>query len=220
VEPIQGILDFLPSLLQGAIVTLQVTLLSIVLALLLSFAAGFGRLSGYRLVRWCTAVYVEVFRGTSLLIQLFWLYFALPMLLDVRLSTMTVAILALGLNYGAYGSEVVRSSIRSVPQGQIEAAIALNMTPRQRMQRVILPQAWRMMLPAFSNLQIELLKGSSLVYLITLADLTYQGMILRSYDSSSTTEILTLLLIIYFVIAYLMTLGIRYLERRASVGRL
>lgn len=103
-------------------------------------------------------VYVEIFRGTSLLIQLFWIYFALPMVLDIRMSAMTAAILALGLNYGAYGSEVVRSSILAIPKGQIEASIALNMTPFQRMRRIIFPQAWTMMLPGFGNLQIELLK--------------------------------------------------------------
>lgn len=155
-----------------------------------------------------------------MLVQLFWLYFALPMLLDIRMSAMAAAVLALGLNYGAYGSEVVRGSILSVPKGQYEAAMALNMSPWLRMRRIILPQAMALMLPSFGNLLIELLKGTSLVYLITLMDLTYQGMVLRSFDNSSTPQIFALLLLIYFIMAYSLTLGIRFLERRAVKGRI
>jgi polar amino acid transport system permease protein len=135
------------------------------------------------------------------------------------MSAMTAAVLALGLNYGAYGSEIVRSSIEAVPRGQTEAAIALNMTPGQRLWRIIGPQALRMALPSLGNLQIELLKGTSLVSLITLSELTYQGMMLRSYDMSRTAIIFGLILLIYFVIAQLLTFMVRLLERRFAVGR-
>jgi polar amino acid transport system permease protein len=206
-------------LLKGTLVTIQLTFFATLVAILLSFAVGMIRLSKYRTLRLIAGFYVEALRGTSLLVQLFWLYFALPMLLDIRMPAIVAAVLALGLNYGAYGSEVVRSSILAVAKGQTEACIALNMTSWQRLRRIQLPQAVVMMLPAFGNLQIELLKGTSLVYLITLSDLTYQGMILRTYDMSQTTMIFTSLLAIYFILAYTLTLGIRYLERRASVGR-
>ncbi|MGG3840148.1 ectoine/hydroxyectoine ABC transporter permease subunit EhuC [Paenibacillus thiaminolyticus] len=213
-------LEYVPTLLQGAWVTLQIVCFSVILAIICAFAAGLTRLSKYRVIRFISAVYVEVFRGTSLLVQLFWLYFALPMLLDIRMSAMAAAVLALGLNYGAYGSEVVRGSILSVPKGQYEAAMALNMSPWLRMRRIILPQAMALMLPSFGNLLIELLKGTSLVYLITLMDLTYQGMVLRSFDNSSTPQIFALLLLMYFIMAYSLTLGIRFLERRAVKGRM
>jgi polar amino acid transport system permease protein len=206
-------------LFKGTIVTIQLTFFATLLAVSLSFAVGMIRLSKYRILRFIAGFYVEALRGTSLLVQLFWIYFALPMLLDIRLPAIAAAVLALGLNYGAYGSEVVRSSIQAVDKGQSEAGIALNMTSWQRLRRIQLPQAIVMMLPAFGNLQIELLKGTSLVYLITLSDLTYQGMILRSYDMSQTTMIFASLLAIYFILAYTLTLGIRYLERKASVGR-
>jgi polar amino acid transport system permease protein len=127
-------------------------------------------------------------------------------------------VLALGLNAGAYGSEVVRSAILAVDTGQTEAGIALNFTPWQRMLRIILPQAFVMMLPAFGNLQIELLKGTALVSLITLSDLTYQAMILNA-STLKTTEIFSLLLIMYFLIAWPLTRGVRWLEQRLSVGR-
>ncbi|UVI33231.1 ectoine/hydroxyectoine ABC transporter permease subunit EhuC [Paenibacillus spongiae] len=212
-------LDLLPPLLTGLKTTLLLTFYSIIVALCCAFLAGIGRLSRSPILRGIITAYVEIFRGTSLLVQLFWIYFALPMLLDIRLSAMTAAVLALGLNYGAYGSEVVRSSILAVPKGQIEASIALNMTPYQRMRRIVLPQAWAMMLPGFGNLQIELLKGTSLVYLITLMDVTYQGITLRSYDISRTPAIFAWLLILYFIVAYALTLIIRLAERKATAGR-
>ncbi|TBL68493.1 ectoine/hydroxyectoine ABC transporter permease subunit EhuC [Paenibacillus thalictri] len=213
------IAEFLPSLLKGALVTLEITVLSVILAAAVAFIAGLLRLSRFRIIRALVIVYVEVFRGTSLLVQLFWLYFALPMLLNIQIPAMTAAMLALGLNYGAYGSEVVRSSILAVPAGQYEAAAALNMSPGLRMRRIILPQALVRMLPSFGNLQIELLKGTSLVYLITLMDLTYQGMVLRTFDSSKTPEIFILLLILYFIMSYAFTCAIRIAERRAARGR-
>jgi ectoine/hydroxyectoine ABC transporter, permease protein EhuC len=212
-------LELLPPLLKGFKTTLMLTALSIVAALVFAMLAGLARMSLRVWFRWPAAAYVEVFRGTSLLVQLFWIYFALPMLLDIQLSAMTAAVLALSLNYGAYGSEVVRSSIAAVPKGQTEAAIALNMTPSQRLRSIILPQAWRMMLPGFGNLQIELLKGTSLVYLITLADVTYQAMMLRTYDLSSTAAIFVWLLVLYFAAASVLTWLVRFAERRAAAGR-
>ncbi|WP_411502310.1 ectoine/hydroxyectoine ABC transporter permease subunit EhuC [Brevibacillus centrosporus] len=211
-------MQMIPLLLEGAATTVQVTALSVLVAFFVSFAAGFGRLSKWLWVRSMTTVYVEIFRGTSLLVQMFWLFFALP-LLGIELPPMVAGVIALGLNYGAYGSEVVRSSIVAVPKGQTEAAIALNMSPLLRMRRIILPQAFVMMLPSFGNLLIELLKGTSLLSLITLADLTFQGMLLRTFDSSRTFQIFGLMLVMYFLMAYPLTLAMRWLERRASVGR-
>jgi polar amino acid transport system permease protein len=126
--------------------------------------------------------------------------------------------MALGLNYGAYGAEVVRSSILAIPKEQTEAAIALNMTWFQRTRLVILPQAFLIMLPTFGNLLIELLKGTSLVSLVTITDLTYQGVLLNT-TTLKTTEIFSLMLVMYFVIAMPLTMGVRWLERRASIGR-
>ncbi|WP_208925337.1 ectoine/hydroxyectoine ABC transporter permease subunit EhuC [Desulfitobacterium hafniense] len=212
-----AILDILPALLKGLEITLIITLLATLLALVLAFLAGFGRLSKYPPLRFLAAVYVEAFRGTSLLVQLFWIYFALP-ILGISLPPLTAGVLTLGLNCGAYGSEVVRSAILAVPKGQTEAGIALNFSPWQRMRRIILPQAFVMMLPGFGNLQIELLKSTSLVSLITLADLTYQASVLNA-STMETTLIYSLLLVIYFLIAWPLTRGIRWIENRLTVGR-
>lgn len=208
----------LPALLQGLGVTVQLTIYSAILAFIVSFLVGFGRLSRLYLIRVVCVVFVEVFRGTSLLVQLFWLYFVLPQI-GIWLPSALAGLLALGLNSGAYGSEIVRSSILAIPKGQIEAAIALNMTPVQRMRSVILPQAFRIMLPSFGNLLIELLKGTSLVSLITISDMTFQATTLRTNMNQYTPEIFGLLLILYFLVAYPLTLSVRWFERRLSTGR-
>lgn len=211
-------IDFLPTLLQGAEVTIKVAVLSAMVAVFAAFASGLCKLSKYWLVRTVSGIYVEIFRGTSLLVQLFWLYFALPFV-GIEMPMMLAAVLAVGLNFGAYGSEIVRSSILAVPKGQWEAALALNMTPRQRLIHIVLPQAGMRMLPPFGNLMIELIKSTSLVYFITMADLTYQAMVLRNNYISWTPEILLLLLLIYFVISVLVSFGIRMLERILTAGR-
>ncbi|WP_454190790.1 ectoine/hydroxyectoine ABC transporter permease subunit EhuC [Paenibacillus sp. Marseille-Q7038] len=212
-------IDFLPSLLKGAEITVLVAFFSSILAIIVSFIVGLLRLSKLWIVRTVSAIYVEIFRGTSLLVQLFWLYFALPFI-GIELPKMLAAILAIGLNFGAYGSEIVRSAVLAVPKGQTEAAIALNMKSWQRLTHVILPQASLQMLPSFGNQMVELIKSTSLVYFITMADLTYQAMVLRNNYISFTTEILVLLLLMYFVIATLVSIAVRLLERKLTTGRL
>jgi polar amino acid transport system permease protein len=211
--------EFLPRLLEGAWLTVQITLLSAALALVLAFVAGLSGLSRSRLLRGVTRVYVEFFRGTSVMVQLFWLFFALP-LLGWELEPMFAGILALGLNLGAYGSEVVRGAVQAIPKEQYEATTALNMTGLQRMRLVILPQAVVGMLPPFGNLIIELMKATALVSLITLGDLTFNAQVLRA-STGETTLIFTMVLLIYFALAQLLTVGMRWLERRAkaSIGQ-
>lgn len=210
----------LPPLLHGAAVTAGITVISTLLGAALAFAAGFGRLSRNRLLRYTASLYVEIFRGTSLLVQLFWLFFALP-LLGINLSPLSAGILGLGLNIGAYGAEVVRGAMQAVPRGQLEAAQALNFKPLQVLLRIQLPQALPEMMPPFGNLAVQNLKDSALVSLITLADLTFQAQDLRN-RTLETTPILTLTLFIYFGMALVISYGMRRLERyviRASGRR-
>ncbi|ONK25190.1 ectoine/hydroxyectoine ABC transporter permease subunit EhuC [Bacillus sp. VT-16-64] len=214
---IDNVTMFLPELLQGAKVTIQVLLLSAVLAFFLAFLFGLGRVSRFWIVRFLTGVMVELFRGTSLLVQMFFFFFALPAF-GVELSPFTAGVIALSLNYGAYASEIVRGAILAIPGGQTEAGIALNMTRWQRMRLVILPQAFKIMLPGFGNISIELLKGTSLVSLVTLADLTFQGRMLKDNYTGDQVEIFTLLLLLYFVIALPLIFGARWLEKRAAKG--
>jgi polar amino acid transport system permease protein len=208
--------DLVPLLLAGAGVTVELTLGAAAVAGAAALLAGLGRLSRAGPVRWLAGGYVEVFRGTSALVQLFWVYFALP-LFGIRLDAMAAGILVLGLNTGAYGAEVVRGAIRAIPRGQREAATALNLTGAQAMWHVILPQAAVAMLPPAGNLLIELLKNTSLVSLITLGELTFSGQVLRA-ETLRTAEIFSLVLAIYFLLALAMTCGVRALERRVSPG--
>lgn len=211
-----GFRDFLPGLLTGAWVTLQITVAGCALAVVMGLIAGLCKLYGARPLRWLAVLYIEVFRGTSALVQLFWLFFVLPHF-GVHLSPMAVAIIALGLNVGAYGAEVVRGAIVAVPRGQFEAAIALNMSHLTTMWRIILPQALVRMIPPWGNLFIELLKASALVSLITISDLTF-----KAYQINQTTfrtvEIFSLVLVMYLGIALIITLSMRMLETRAGAG--
>jgi polar amino acid transport system permease protein len=204
----------LPPLLHGAVVTLKVTGLSAVLAGVVALVFGFARLARNPLIRFPAAVYVEVFRGVSALVLMFWVFFALP-LLGVSLQPLTAGVLALGLSYGAYAAEVVRGAVLQVPRGQIEAGIALNYSYLQRVRLVILPQSFLAMLPPLGNLLVDLLKGTSLVSLITLRDLTNAGRI-EQEAVGHTTEVFSYMLIIYFVMCFVLTRGVRFMERRVS----
>jgi len=202
---------------EGVGVTLTLTLFSTILALFLGFIAGLARMSENKIVRGIASVYVEFFRGSALLVLLFWIYYVLP-LLGVTMSPMLAGILAIGLNYGAYVSEVVRSGFESVPEGQDEAGVALNMSKRQRLVRIIFPQAFVLMIPNLGNQLIELFKATSLVSLITLSDLTYQADLLNG-STFETTRIYIALLLIYFVLAWPMSKGMELLERKLTEGK-
>lgn len=213
-----GAIDIINVLMRGVTVTVSLLLASGILALAVAFISGLSRVSGVKIVRVLTTIYVEFFRGTSLLVQLFWIFFVLPQLFGIRLDPFMAGVITLGLNYGAYASEIVRGSILAVPEGQTEAAVALNMSKFQRMRFIILPQALRTMLPGFGNISIELLKGTSLVSLITLQDMMYLAQNLRASDYSLSLQVFGILLIMYFVLALPLIILSRYLEKRASQG--
>ena len=187
---------------QGLGTTVSIFLAAAGLAFLMAFIAGLCRLSGNIIIRGFTAFYVEIFRGTSLIVQLFWLYYAVPMLFGINLgSNWWIGVIAVALNYGAYMSEVVRTSIISGDKGQTEAGIALNLSRFQRMKDVILPQALRLMLPEFGNYSIQILKGTALVSLIGLTDLLYYGDLYRSTNLSEGPLAYLMVLVMYFIIA-------------------
>lgn len=208
--------DFLPELLRGVIVTLQVTAGGAVVAVLAALGAALARLYGPTPLRWFATTYVEVFRGTSALVQLFWLFFVLPHF-GLTLSPLVVGIAALGLNVGAYGAEVVRGAIGSVTRGQWEAATALNLTRAQALRRIILPQAFVTMIPPWGNLFIELLKATSLVSLITLSDLAFKAQQINQ-NTLRTAEVFGSVLLVYLALSVLITVAMRALETRAARG--
>ena len=214
------VLILFPLLMQGVLVTIKIAFYSSVLAIIMAIIAAVGRLSSYGLVRWACIAYIELFRGTSLVVQLFWLFFVLPMPpFNVELSPMVVAVIGLGLHIGAYGAEVLRGAINSVPRGQIEACIALNMGPVRRFFRVILPQSFLIALPPGTNLLIELIKYTSLVSLVTLSDLTFRA---RQLDQMTfeTLKIFGLAMVMYFIMAQVINFLSRLFERLLSRGKL
>lgn len=196
------IIEILPQLLRGLSVTLSVLIAAVLIAYLVAFIAGFAKLSKNKTVFRVTTAFVEFFRGTSLIVQLFWLYYAIPMLLGIQLgSNWWAGVIAIGLNYGAYMSEVVRTSILAIDKGQDEAGTALNFSKFKKMRFIILPQAIRMMIPDFGSYTIQIMKATPLVSLIGLRDILYYGDILRNTNLSLSPLIYLIILLIYFVIA-------------------
>lgn len=211
------------SLLEGVWVTVQVFVSAAVLGTVNSLVFGIMGLSESRFLRGFSRVYVEVARGASAIVLLFWVAFALPILLGIPqvIGPFLAGVIALGVNMGGYGAEVVRGGIQSVPLGQTEASIALNLTIRDRLRHVILPQAVPVMLPPYGNLNIEVMKGTSLVALIALADLTFEAQNLRTLrprmeDPPTTAAIFGTALVIYFVLSQLIALFYRWAERKAG----
>lgn len=211
-----------PDLATGLLWTVGLTAVGILFTMVVALVTGLMRTARNVLVRGVARTFVDFFRGTSLLVQLFWLYFALNAVLDAligyQIDKPAAAVLAVGLCYGAYASEIVRGAIQAVPKAQWEATVALNMTPAVRMRRVILPQALRFMVGPFSVTMVELLKGTSLVSLIALSDITLQAILLRNENPEKAYLIFGALLIVYYVFARLMTIVMRYLERRVNAG--
>lgn len=198
-----GFADFLAEyggrLLSGSLVTVQQTLLASFLAVFIALTMGLMRLSGSFAVRGLATCYIELFRGTSLLVQLYWIFFVLP-LFGITMEKFTAGYVAVGMNLGAYGAEVVRGAIQSVPRGQYEASLALNMSPITRMRRIIFPQAIIIMIPQWGNLFIELLKATALVSLISVADLMFESKQINATTFLSAQSF-GIALVIYYVMA-------------------
>ncbi|APO69828.1 ectoine/hydroxyectoine ABC transporter permease protein EhuC 1 (plasmid) [Rhizobium gallicum] len=208
---IEGLFDIL---LSGLWVTLLVFAGGFVLSVIIGVVGGSTFVWGGQVARLATRVYVEIFRGTSIYFQLFYIYFVLPSF-GLYLPPMIAGILALGLNSGAYLAETVRGCILAIPREQTEAAVALNLTLFQRITKVILPQAFVIALPPVGNNAIEILKGSSLVSLVALHDLTFNALMIRTHVGSSVGPLLALLLTYYFL-SKIIDLVFRTLEARLT----
>jgi len=207
-------------ILEGTSVTLQVLGASLVLGLVLSLVFGIARLSDHRWIRGGALVFVEFARGISSVVLLFVMAIAIPILLGwEQRSLLVLGSIALGINMGGYGAEIIRGAILSVPKGQSEASIALNLTNTQRLRHVVLPQAMRVILPPMGNLTIEILKGTALVFLVGLADLLYEIEKLDTNqalaeDPVSTPILYINALVIYFVLAQIINGIFRFAESR------
>jgi polar amino acid transport system permease protein len=211
-DPFWDIIKFIPD---GVLRTFQVTILSIVLALVIGLVAGLGRISRVTVINRLATIYVEVVRGIPLLVQLFYIYFALGQFL--RLPRIVAAIVAMSFCYGAYMGEIFRAGIQAIPKGQMEAALALGMTRAKALRKVILPQTFRIILPPIGNEFIALLKDSSLVSILAVSDLLRRG---REFASVSFEyfETYTIVALVYLVITLFLSKLVAIMERRLEPG--
>lgn len=208
--------DYAWMILDGTWVTVKITAVASVVAVIVALLTGVARTSEFFWVRLGPTLFVELFRGTSCYVQLFWAFFALPFI-GISLTPFVASVLVLGANVGSYGSEVVRGALAGVPRGQTEASVALNFTRFQRFRHVIFPQALVAMLPPAGNLFIDLLKLTPLTSLITMSDLTYNAMAVRQ-QTGSTFIALATILVGYFLMSSAIAWAIGRIERRASRG--
>ena len=207
---------YLPMIWHGAIVTMTITVAAIVCGALLAFVFGILRVEGGPVLSAVALCYTEVFRGTSLFVQLFWFYYALP-LVGLSFDPITTGILVLAAHVGGYGAEIVRGALLSVSVQQLEAARAMNFNRAQTLFRISLPQAIIEMMPAFGNLAIETLKLSSLVSLISIADLTFAAQSIRNITLDSAS-VYSVTLVCYFAMSLVLMAAVRVIEHFVRRG--
>jgi polar amino acid transport system permease protein len=207
------VLGFKSALLQGLLTTLELTLICIVLGCVLGFFVGLARGAGSRWLRAATRLYVEFFRGTPVIVQLFWVFFCLPLVLGVELSNLTSAVIALTLYMGAITSETFRASLRSVGAEQFDACVALGLPRRIQITSVVLPQAVLRAIPTLLSNCVSLFKESALVSAVGMADLMFVGQNV-SNNTARPIEVLTAVALIYFAIAFPLTRAVTGVERR------
>lgn len=207
--------DVLAALWQGTRITLGLTILASIFGLVLGMIAALGRLSRLWPLRFLASTYIEIFRGTPLLVQLFFLFFALPQLTKVTLPPFQTAVIGLSLFAGAYAAEIIRAALLSVPRGQAEAASALGLKPAQVLRLVLVPQAARIAVPGLGNQFIGLLKDSSLASVITVTELllTTRGIVSSNYQP---VPMYLAVGVIYFVLSNAAAWVFRRFEHRLS----
>jgi len=227
-DPFGNILKFVSS---GIAITVLVTVTAFLIVLVIGMIGGLGRLSSNPFIRLPASLYVEIVRGIPLLVQLIWWYFAFPVViqqigewLDInalanyRANPIFTAILGLAVCYGAYMSEIYRAGIQSIPKGQMEASRSLGMTYFQSMRHIILPQAVRVILPPVGNEAIALLKDSSLVSVVAVADLTRRGREFMAVNFNPI-EVWTLVALLYLVMTLFLSRVVAWIEKKSHFER-
>jgi polar amino acid transport system permease protein len=207
----------LPFLFEGLYLTLLISGLALAFSMVLGVFVALGRLSKSRILSFISATYIEIFRGTPVLVQLFWVYYVLPILLGIRIDALTAAVLGLTLHSTAFLGEIYRAGIQTVPSGHTEAAKVLGLSPRNTFIRIVLPQAVRNVLPPLVNNLVDLIKLSSLASVFAVAEITRKATEL-SASTFRPLEIFTFVALMYFFICWPLSLIFRVLERRLRVA--
>ncbi|MBQ2246604.1 MAG: amino acid ABC transporter permease [Selenomonadales bacterium] len=206
----------LPLLLEGAAVTVEITALSVGFGFIIGMLVGVARLAKMRPLKWLAMIYIDFIRGTPLLVQIFLIYFALPMITGTRIDPFFAAITACSINSGAYIAEIFRAGIQSIDKGQIEAGRSLGLNWFQTMRYVVMPQAFKRVIPPLGNEFIAMLKDSSLVSVIGFEELTRRGQLIIAKTYSSF-EIWMAVAILYLIMTLTISRLVAYLERRYNV---
>lgn len=209
------IVEYLPFLLKGALLTIGISLLSIALGSIFGLGVGLARMSNSRLLRLTFSGYINFFRGTPLYVQILMVHFGLVPLLYGETNAIIAAVAALSLNSAAYTAEIFRAGIQSIDKGQSEAAISLGMTKFQAMRHIILPQAIRRMIPPFGNEFIVLVKDSSLIAIIAAPEIMYWSNAMRGQYYRVWEPYLTAA-VIYFILTYSLNKLLMYIEKKVS----
>ncbi len=210
---IQLVLDSLPLLGLGALVTIEISAVAVALGVMIGLFVGIAELSRYGWLRIPAKVYVDFIRGTPLLVQIFIIYFALPVIIGARIEPFVAAVCACSINSGAYVAEIFRAGIQSIDKGQTEAGRSLGMSWSQTMINVIIPQAFRRIIPQLGNEFIAMLKDSSLVSVIGFEELTRKGQLIIA-STYGSLEIWTTVAIIYLIMTLSISRFVSYLEKR------
>ena len=213
------IIDYFPDLLAGVKVTLSITILSLLIGLVFGLALALARISGWKIISWPAYVYIEFFRTTPPLVQIVWFYFVVPVIIGMELSAFQAASIALGLNIAAFLGEIFRAGIQGIDKTQIDATRVLGLGSMDSYRYVILPQAFRIVLPPTTTTIMLLMKGTSLATAIGTLELMRVGQLI-SLETFRPFEILTAVAVIYFLITYPVAYGMRRLERKMQIGEI
>ncbi|WP_098729887.1 amino acid ABC transporter permease [Brevibacterium epidermidis] len=210
-----GVIDYIPALPQGLYYTLLVSVVGLVIGFVLGAIFGLGRISRSKIVYGTSTAYIELLRGTPVLVQAIWIYFALPLMIGFNIPSLTAGIVVIGLNSGAYIAEIVRGAVQSVEKRQMEAGRSLGLSQHLTMRYVIWPQAFKRMIPPLGNQFIISIKDTSLLSVILVPELIFQGRLVAS-NHFNAVEIYTTVAIFYRVITLTLSKVLNIMEKRLT----
>lgn len=212
-----GVGKFLPDLVTGLYYTLLISIVGLLIGFALGALFGIGRVAKNKAFYYISTTYVEIIRGTPVLVQAIWIFFALPLIIGQNLDSITAGIIVIAINSGAYIAEIVRGAVQSIDKGQMEAGRSLGLTHRQTMLHIIWPQAFKRMIPPLGNQFIISIKDTSLLSVILVPELIFQGRLIAA-NHFNAVEIYTTVALFYLAITFTLSMILRFMERRLETG--
>ncbi|GGJ65189.1 amino acid ABC transporter permease [Virgibacillus salexigens] len=210
------VIDFLPELFTGLYYTLLISVIGLIIGFVLGGIFGLGRIANNKLIKSISAIYVEVIRGTPVLVQAIWIYFALPLIIGFEIESIIAGVIVIALNSGAYIAEIVRGAVQSIDKGQMEAGRSLGLNHGQTMRHIIWPQAFKRMIPPLGNQFIISIKDTSLLSVILVPELIFQGRLIAA-NHFNAVEIYTTVAVFYLAITLTLSFVLRIIERRLDI---